>query len=64
VNSLPFELEAQLEHTAVDGRKLMVSTLFTPGKSNDLMERVAKNIPTLPDDTRDIDRANWIDLFP
>lgn len=64
VNSLPYELEAQLEHTAVDGRKLMVATLFTTGKSNDLIERVAKNIPPLPQDTREIDRANWIDIFP
>ena len=64
VNSLPFEMEVQLEHESVDGRTIMVSILLTTGKSNDLIESIAKSIPKLPGDTVDVERLNWSDLLP
>lgn len=63
-NSLPFEMEVQLEHSSIDDKKLMVSVLFSPGKTNELIERIAQNIPTIPGDTRELERANWSDIFP
>jgi carbonic anhydrase len=63
-NSLPFEMEVQLEHSSIDEKKVMVAILFSPGKGNDLLERLAQNIPTIPGDSREIERANWADLLP
>ncbi len=64
VNSLPWEMEVQLEHTAVTGSKIMLSVLMTPGKSHDLMARIAANLPRVKDDVRDIERVQWLDLMP
>jgi carbonic anhydrase len=64
VNSLPWEMEVQLEHQAVTGSKIMVSVLITPGKSQDLLTRISENLPRVKDEIRDIDRLNWIDLMP
>jgi carbonic anhydrase len=64
VNSLPWEMEAQLEHQAVTGAKIMVSVLMTPGKSNEIMTRLSENLPRVKDEVKDVERLNWIDLIP
>jgi carbonic anhydrase len=64
VNSLPFEMEVQLEHESIDNKKIMISTLFTTGKSNQLLERLGKNIPTIPGDAREVGQLNWTEIFP
>jgi carbonic anhydrase len=63
-NSLPFEMEVQLEHSSIDDKKFMVAVLFSPGKTIDLLERAIQNIPTIPGDTRELERANWSEVFP
>lgn len=64
VSSLPFDMEIQLEHMSINHKKLMVSVLIVPGKSNPLIERLAQNIPTIPEDTREIARVTWADVLP
>lgn len=64
VNSLPFEMEIQLEHAAVDGRKIMVSVLLTPGAPNGLTERISKSIPSMPQDSHDVEQLKWDEIFP
>ena len=65
VNSLPFEMELQLEHVALDGRKIMVSVLLTPGIHQSLLERVSKNIPGGGmQDIQDIEQLKWDEVFP
>ena len=64
VNSLPWEMETQLEHQSVTGEKIMLSVLMTPGKPNEVMSRLAQNLPRVKDEIKDIDRLNWIDLMP
>lgn len=64
VNSLPFEMEIQLEHTAVDGRKIMVSVLLTPGAPNELTDRISQKIPSTPQDSHDVEQLKWDDVFP
>lgn len=63
-SSLPFDMEIQLEHRSINQKTLMLSVLVVPGKLNQLIERLAQNIPTIAGDTREIDRVSWADVLP
>jgi carbonic anhydrase len=64
VNSLPWEMEAQLEHVAVTGKRLMLSVLITPGRDSEFLSSFSGHLPRYKDDIQGIERMNWQDLIP
>jgi carbonic anhydrase len=64
VNSLPWEMEIQLEHVAVTGKIIFVSFLVTPGKPSEFINYVTSNLPRMDGETKDIERVNWANLLP
>lgn len=64
VNGLPYEMEVQLEHSAVTGKTIMLSVLLTPGKTSELIENIAQRMPSMDEEIQEIERLNWQDLLP
>ena len=64
VNSLPWEMEVQLEHKNASGKTIMIAVLVTPGKPSKIIDQLAENLPRFKDDIQDHERLNWLDLFP
>jgi carbonic anhydrase len=64
VNGLPYEMEVQLEHSAVTGKTIMLSVLLTPGKTSELIENMAQHMPSMDEEIQEIERLNWQNLLP
>ena len=64
VNSLPYEMEIQLEHVALTGKTLFLSLLVTPGKSSEFINYITADLPRMEGEIKDIERVNWGDLLP
>lgn len=59
VNSLPWEMEIQLEHVAVTGKIILLSFLVTPGKPSELINYLTTDLPRMEGEVKDIERVNW-----
>ena len=64
VNSLPWEMEIQLEHVAVTGKIILLSFLVTPGKPSELINYLTTDLPRMEGEVKDIERVNWGGLLP
>ena len=64
VNGLPYEMEVQLEHSAVTGKTIMLSVLITPGKNSEIIDNITQHLPSMDEEIQEIERLNWQNLLP
>jgi len=64
VNGLPYEMEVQLEHSAVTGKTIMLSVLMTPGKNSEIIDSITRHLPSMDEEIQEIERLNWQNLLP
>ncbi|MCX6127306.1 MAG: carbonic anhydrase family protein, partial [Proteobacteria bacterium] len=64
INGLPYELELQLAHEELSGRKLILSVQFTTGKSHPSLRRIAQSLPRFEGETVRFDKNIWSDFLP
>ena len=76
VNGLPFEMEIQLIHTELSGKKLNVSVLVAIGNTHaaknetthaaahDQIDRIVQALPRFAGETQSLSQWNWNDVLP
>lgn len=64
VNSLPWEMEVQLEHKSLTEKVIMLAVLVTPGSRSGVIDGMAESLPRYKDEIIDHSQLNWSDLLP